>query len=347
MPAKPLRNNARFLLSASLVWMFLTSVSLPLIFPGPLEAQIKSNLASSVTSESMAAVWVARERGLFKKHGVEMQFILMPRNSLTVAALIAGEIDAAIIGPGHLINAGLSGADLIGVANFHQKLDFRLNARPEIKKAEDLRGKRIAISGPGATSHLVALLALQNLNIDPTQARITFLTIPGTEMNRRLALETGTVDATTLRGSVGDLYGDKGYNILYNFKDSGVTLPQNMLVTTRHTATAKPLVIEGYLKAMIEAIAFTADPANKELVTRLLAVNLRLPDPAAAEESYQSVVNSYERVPRISLEGMKRLQQLLVQVNPKVAGVRVESVIDNSFMNKLESSGYIQSVQKR
>lgn len=166
-------------------------------------------------------------------------------------------------------------------------------------------------------------------------------------MNRRLALETGSVDATTLRGSVGDLYGDKGYNILYNFKDSGVTLPQNMLVTTRHTATAKPLVIDGYLKAMIEAIAFTVDPANKEFVSRLLATNLRLPNSAAAEESYQSVVNSYEPVPGISLEDMKQLQQLMVQVNPKIAGVRVESVIDNSFMNKLQSSGYIQSVQKR
>jgi NitT/TauT family transport system substrate-binding protein len=312
-----------------------------------LGAQTKTNLSSSVTSESMTAVWLARDRGLFKKHGLDMQFILMPRNPLAVAALIAGEIDAAIIGPGHLVNAGLSGADLIGIANFHQKLDYRLNARPEIKKAEDLRGKRIAISGPGSTSHLVSMLSLQGLNIDPVQARITFLTIPGTEMNRRLALETAAVDATTLRGAVGDLYGNKGFNVLYNFKNTSVTLPQNTLVTTRRTAAAKPQVIEAYLKTMIEAIAMTVDPANKELVTRLIASNLRLTNPGDAEESYQAVVNSFERVPYTSLEGMKRLQRLLAQVNPKVAEVRVENVIDNSFMNKLESSGYIQSVYKK
>jgi NitT/TauT family transport system substrate-binding protein len=309
--------------------------------------QIKSNLSSSVTSESMTAVWVARERGLFKKHGLEMQFILMPRNPLAVAALIAGEIDAAIIGPGHLVNAGLSGADLIGIANFHQKLDFRLNSRPDIRKAEDLRGKRIAVSGPGSTSHLVSLLSLQGLNIDPVQGRIAFLTIPGTEVNRRLALETGGVDATTLRGSVGDLYGNKGYNVLYNLKATGATLPQNMLVTTRRTAAVKPQVIEGYLKTMIEAIAVTLDPANKELVTRLLVSNLRLTSAADAEESYLAVVHSYERAPHTSLEGMKRLQALLTQINPKIAEVRVENVIDNSFMSKLESSGYIQSVYKK
>lgn len=314
--------------------------------PGRLAAQTRTNLAGSVTSESMTALWVARDRGLFKKHGLEMQFILMPRNPLAVAALLAGEIDAAIVGPGHVVNAASSGADIIGVANFAQKLDYRLTARPEIKNKADLRGKRIAISGPGSTSHLVTMLGLQGLSVDATQARITLLTIPGTEMNRRLALETGGVDATALRGAVGDLYGNKGYNSLYNFKNTGETLPQTMLATTRRIAAAKPQVIEAYLKTMIEAIAVTFDPANKELVTRLLASNLRL-TPGDAEESYHAVINAYERVPHINLEGMKRLYKLLTQINPKMADVRVENVIDNSFMNKLESSGYIQSVYKK
>jgi ABC-type nitrate/sulfonate/bicarbonate transport system substrate-binding protein len=260
--------------------------------------------------------------------------------------LLAGEIDAAIVGPGHAVNAASSGADIIGIANLAQKLDYRLTARPEVKNKEDLRGKRIAISGPGSTSHLVTMLGLQGLNIDSTQARISLLTIPGTEMNRRLAMETSGVDATALRGAVGDLYGNKGYTVLYNFKATGVTLPQSMLVTTRRIAAAKPQVIEAYLKTMIEAIAVTFDPANKELVIRLLASNLRL-SPADAEESYQAVINAYEKVPHTNLEGMKRLQKLLMQINPKMGDVRVENIIDNSFMNKLESSGYIQSVYKK
>lgn len=44
---------------------------------------------------------------------------------------------------------------------------------------------------------------------------------------------------------------------------------------------------------------------------------------------------------------MKRLQKLLAQLNPKIAEVRVENLIDRSFMNKLESSGYIQSLYKK
>ena len=328
------------------VLIFLSVVLLAHALAPSLSAQTRTNLAGSVTSESMTALWVARDRGLFKKHGLDMQFILMPRNPLAIAALLAGEIDAAIVGPGHVVNAASSGADVIGIANFAQKLDYRLIARPEIKNKEDLRGKRIAISGPGSTSHLVTMLALQGLGIDATQARITLLTIPGTEMNRRLAMETSGVDATGLRGAVGDLYGNKGYTVLYNFKATGVTLPQNMLVTTRRIAAAKPQVIEAYLKTMIEALAVTFDPANKELVVRLLASNLHL-SPADAEESYQAVINTYEKVPHTNLEGMKRLQKLLTQLNPKMGDVRVETTIDNSFMNKLETSGYIQSIYKK
>lgn len=328
-----------FLLAASLLPTFYA--------PRFVAAQVKSNLSSSVTSESAAHVWMAQDRGLFKKYGLDMQFILMPRNPLAVAALVAGEIDAAIIGPGHLVNAGLSGADLIGIANFNLTLDFRLNARPEIKKPEDLRGKRVAISGPGSTSHLVSMLSLQGLNIDPVQARISFLTIPGTEVNRRLALETNAVDATTLRGAMGDLYGNKGYNVLYNLKKTGATLPQNMMVTTRRIAAAKPQVIEGYLKALVEAIALTLDPANKELVCKLIASKLRLSNSGDIEESYNSVIDSFERAPHTTLEGMKRLQKILAQINPKISEVRVENIIDSSFMNKLESSGFIQSLYKK
>jgi len=116
------------------VFLTLFAVACCVVASVSATAQTKSNLSSSVTSESMTHVWVARERGLFKKYGVDMQFILMPRNPLAIAALLAGEIDAAIIGPGHLVNAGLSGAELVGIANFNQKLDFRLNTRPEIKK---------------------------------------------------------------------------------------------------------------------------------------------------------------------------------------------------------------------
>src|ERR1043166_3831 len=109
----------------------------------------RSYFASSITSESMSALWIARERGFFTKHGLDVQFVLMPRSAVTIASLVAGEIDMAIVGPGNLLNAASGGAELVAVGNLVQRLDYRLVARPEIKRAEDLRGKRGAVSGGG------------------------------------------------------------------------------------------------------------------------------------------------------------------------------------------------------
>ena len=327
---------------ALFAWIF----SLPLTSLDAASAT-RSYFASSITSESMAALWIARERGFFNKQGLDVQFVLMPRSAVTIASLVAGEIDMAIIGPGNLLNAASGGAELVGVGNLVQKLDYRFVSRPEIKKPEDLRGKRVAISGPGAVSHIVALLALQMLGIDATQAKITFLTIPGTELNRRIALESNSVDATTLNGAVGDMYANRGYPVIYNFKGSGVILPQTVLTTSRRITASKPQIVEAYLKAFIEGISYMLDPANKAAVVRIIAANLRLSNPADAEESYQTVIDAYERVPYPNLEGMKKLASILASINPKLASVRPESVVDYSFIQKLESSGFIQSVSKK
>ncbi len=305
---------------------------------------IRSNFASSITSDSMAAVWVAQNRGLFEKHGLQVQFILMPRAPLAVAALMVREIDMAVIGPGHLLNASFGGADTVGISSFFQKLDYRLSSRPELKTPEELRGRRIAISGPASTSHIVSLLALQQLRIDPHQARINFVTIPGTEINRRMALETGNADATTLRGAVGDVYARRGYPVLFNFTGSGITMPQTMMVTTRRIAADKPRIVEAYLKSIIEAIAYLLQPANKEAVMHILATNLRLNNMTDAEEAYQSVVNSFERIPYPNLEGMKRLHGILSLINPKLVEVRPETVVDERPIRELEKSGFIRQV---
>ena len=110
------------------------------VAPCAATAQTRINFASSLTSESMRAVWVARERGLFKKHVLDMQYLVMQRATLALVALMAGEIDAAIVGSRHLISAGAGGADLVGVANFFQKLDYRLNVRP------DIGGRKICVA---------------------------------------------------------------------------------------------------------------------------------------------------------------------------------------------------------
>lgn len=331
-------------------WL-LSFSALPVLWTGAPEllaaGLIQTNIATSITSESIAALWVAKDRDLLRKHGLDARFILMPKSPVSVAALIAGEIDAAVIGPGHLLNAASGGADVVGIANFVQRLDYRFIGRPELKRPEDLQGKRVAISGPGAVSHIVALLSFQRLGIDPARAKVAFVTIPGTEVNRRAALETRSVDATPLNGSVGDLYANKGFTMLLNLKHAGLILPQTMLVTTRRTIATKRDVVEAYLKGLIEAIAYLIEPANKQSMLQIIASNLRLDSASAAEEAYQAVVSSYERVPYPNPGGMKMLHELLTSINPKLEQVRPDTVVDAGLVAELEKSGFIKSLYRK
>lgn len=146
---------------------------------------------------------------------------------------------------------------------------------------------------------------------------------------------------------MGDLYANKGYPILYNFKGSAVTMPQTVILTTRRIAATKPQLIEAYLKAIGEGIAFATDPANKEIVMRLLAINLRLSKPADVEEAYKSAANSYEKIPYPNVEGLKRLHTVLMTINPKLANVEPETTVDNNFIKKLETSGFMQAIYKK
>ena len=98
---------------------------------------------------------------------------------------------------------------------------------------------------------------------------------------------------------------------------------------------------------LIEAIGYMLDPVNKENVTRIMATNLRLSNTSEADEAYQAVFNAYERLPLPTVDGMKRLYGLLLTINPKLVDVKVETLIDDSFIHRLEASGFVQSVTKK
>ena len=103
-----------------------------LILPTPFlahTASVKTNFAGAMTSDSITAVWVAKEQGIFQKHGLDLQYVVMPNGTLTIAALLSGEIDMGLGGPGHILDAAVSGVDVICVANFFQKLDYTLTSQ--------------------------------------------------------------------------------------------------------------------------------------------------------------------------------------------------------------------------
>jgi len=100
-------------------------------------------------------------------------------------------------------------------------------------------------------------------------------------------------------------------------------------------------VVENYLKAEIEALAFSFAPKNKAAMIKLLIRRLKT-DAAGAEEGYSDLVRGVERRPFPSLDGLRNIQRLMKIRSPKVGEVKAEDIIDGRIMRKLDESGFIE-----
>ncbi len=106
----------------------------------------------------------------------------------------------------------------------------------------------------------------------------------------------------------------------------------------------QPRLVEGVLQALIEGLAFTVAPANKPLVLKTLTRKLGVTDPSALEEGYQEILTGLDRKPYPSLESMKNIQRLAKIREPRLGNINVESIVYDSLMRRLDSSGFIDRV---
>jgi len=237
------------------------------------------------------------------------------------------------------LSAVAAGHDIKMLATFSSRNSYDVVARPNIKKAEDLRGKKLAINNVGGGTWIGAMLWLEYFGIDPQRDQILLQSI-GDQGVQSQALESGTVDVVFVDSVYSKLLKQKGMNIIAESSEMKQPLVSQSTIVPHAFLRQHPDVAEGYLKGEVEGIAFAVAPKNKPAVIKILMRRLRV-DAAAAEEGYADMLRGVDRKPFASLEGMRNLQRLLKPRNPKIADVKVEDVVDNRIMRKLDESGFI------
>ena len=162
-------------------------------------------------------LFVGIRSGLFAQEGLEIQWIVVNSN-VVVTALIAGEIDVAGIA-GSSMRAAARGAPL--KANFfpYDKSLFVLMGAPGIKRVQDLKGKVIGTTGPGATTEVAASMVLQHYGMDPKKD-VTFMTIGGAETSL-IAMRNGTIQARAFNPDAAFIMKKQGFTELGVLADMG------------------------------------------------------------------------------------------------------------------------------
>jgi NitT/TauT family transport system substrate-binding protein len=291
------------------------------------------------TTPRLMPLWVARDQGFFAKYGIESEPVLFRNGANLVTGMAAGDIQIGRTAGAAVLSAVAAGHDIKMLATFSSRNSYDVVTRPNIKRPEDLRGKRLAINSVGGGTWIGAMLWLEQFGLDVQRDRI-LLQSTGDQGVQSQALESGVVDVVFVDSVYSKILKQKGMNILAEYSELKQPLVSQSTVVPGVFLQKYPDVAEGYLKGEIEGIAFAVAPKNKAVVIKILMRRLRV-NAEAAEEGYSDMLRGIDRKPFASLEGMRNLQRLLKPRNPKIAEVKVDDVVDNRIMRRLDESGFI------
>jgi NitT/TauT family transport system substrate-binding protein len=318
-----------------------TQPSLPSAAPTPAPAaappgaSTRVSIAYSNLIVDNTSYWSAKEFGLYEQNGldVDLQYIA---SSNAMAALLAGQVQLAVTGGSEAINANANGSDVVVVANTTPVYATFLEARPEIKTVADLKGKSIAITNPGASFDVTTRVLLQHEGLDPDKD--VTLVKTGSVANVTAALVSGQVDAG-LAGMPDNLKIEAaGLHPLYDMTKMGLPASGNVMITQRAYATEQRETVQHVVDSVVEALARARK--DKPATVALLQNYMQTQDRQGMESAYDFYLGSVLPGPPFPKpEQFVDAQRTSATTNPKAADVRLESIVDPSFLQSSVDRG--------
>jgi NitT/TauT family transport system substrate-binding protein len=283
--------------------------------------------------------WIAKEARIYEKHGLDVELILLRGSGQTSAAMLGGSIFASPVTLTTMIMADLSGADFVNIAHTVAAVNTKLLVKPDIKRVEDLKGKRVGITSLGSLSDFLLKHTFRKYGLDPNR-EITWLMM-GTPTERLQGLLAGTVDAAEASYPI-DLQGEKkGYRVLLDLRKE-VTYPSMSIVTRRKTIVEDRDTVARMIRAHVEGIAYFKQ--NKEFSLRVLGKALKISDRDMLDHSYETYKQDVITVPYPITKGLEATYEFIAQTRPEVKTRKPEEFVDTSFITELEKSGFIKKL---
>jgi NitT/TauT family transport system substrate-binding protein len=303
-------------------------------------------VALSTPTPHMAPLYVAKDKKFFDKYGLDVQLILVNSGSLVAEMFAAGELQITANAPASLVNLAASGEKMSFFLGLSNTSPFSVITQPNIRRAEDLKGKRIGTARFGGSSHISALIALKHLGLDLKRDKITLIQT-GVDPDRMAALENKAIDAGMLQRVATKVMTGKGFYNLLNMHGAKLHYQNTGLTVKKDYAAANAKVVDGFTRATIEAYGYVLKKDNKQAVKEVTAKNLRLPNVEAAEDFYLEAQEELDRKPYPSLDGFKIVIKYVAEQNPKASAVKAEEIVDNSWLKKLDGEGFFEKVYGR
>jgi len=278
-------------------------------------------------------LWIAKEAGLFRKNGLDVDPQLIA-STTGIAALVSGQTQMAHIGGSEALNAAAGGADLVLLATLTPVHPYVFYGAPGLTTINDIKGKKVGVPGLGGSSDIAVRLSLQKSNIDP-EKDVTIVQL-GNVPNVTAGMLNGSIQGAVSHPPESLELEAKGFRPLVDLVRLKLPAASNTIVTQRSFLTANPNVVQKYMNSIVEAIA--RERKDKAYSIDMMKKYIKLNDEHALSATYDFYAR--ETLPSLPYPKPEHLYDAqAVSKNPKVRSYDVSKMLDGTFVKKAAESG--------
>ncbi|HEY7320557.1 MAG TPA: ABC transporter substrate-binding protein [Candidatus Binatia bacterium] len=288
-----------------------------------------------------APFWIARELGLYEKYGLAVELVNIAAGSVSLTALLAGNVHLTTDSSAGVVSAGARGAPVVTVST-NGTLPYQLIALPSIKSPGELRGKIIGSSRIGAGTDFLLRRILAKLGLTPGKD-VSLIPTGVSESEKRIQLMfQGKIDATIGESDkifqFNELGGQK-ISVLGEPKDFAVPAPGSEINSTRQVIKELRPRLKAFFMAYSEAIA--AGRKNRELTYQVFRKYMRIDNPNLLDFTYR--VQFLEAIPAKPYPREDAIQASIEDLKstiPKLEGMKVSDFLDASLIRDIDNEGF-------
>ena len=287
----------------------------------------------------MAPIWVAQDAGLFTKHGVNVDLKYLAATT-AVQGMLGGGEEIGLVG-NQGIDAKLEGADLIYVASGLPVFVFQIYGRPETQTLADLKGKPVAVTQPAASTDYAMRIVLKRAGLEPDKdVRILY----AQDINGVLtSVSAGNAAAGIMSAPTSIRAKAAGSRPIVDVTALKVPFLFTAMLSSTKVMREKNEAVTRFLRGYIESLAVIRK--DKETTMRSMGSFLKTTDQAVLESVYDDYKDVFPTTPLMTAAEVKAV--LDVAKSPKAKQMKPEEFFDNSIVQKIQASGFIEQVNKR
>ncbi len=297
-------------------------------------------LAFGSSGGNLTPFWVGRDAGLYRQYGLDVDVVFFRGSTIAINALATKDAQFAGLGASSSVLAKLGGVDTILIATATPGLLFYLVAKKDIRNANELKGKKVAVSRPGTDSDLAARVAVQKLGL--SEKEVNYISI-GSDTERVMAVSQGIVDATVVAVAGYVAAQRLGLNTLVDLAQANIPYEAASLITTQTLIRENPEMVRRFTKGFVAAIHYSQ--THRDQTLKILSKYMRTSDKDVLNASYDYFVGrAIPRTPYVSERGLQAVIDFIRQRNPQTPNAKAADFMDNRFIKELDDSGFIKSL---